>query len=180
MGGGQAETGRWARGREKEEFRRGISAGSVLWVSVWECFVVAVGQNEGKMMPGRSRERTGIFSLPPSSPKSHCPQQCGMGTWTAGALACHPLTERGSVVVVWSVCCEVTCAFLLPFSCPPVSPEADFIGRYCKMKINGTALGSASRCPGEGNNVVSGHQKELRDVQPESRDLLAGSQGRFD
>lgn len=48
------------------------------------------------------------------------------------------------------------------------------------MKINGAALGFASRCPGEGNNVVSGHQKELRDMQPESRDLLAGSQDRFD
>lgn len=37
------------------------------------------------------------------------------------------------------------------------------------MKTNGPALGSASGCPAEGNNVVSGHQKELRDVQPESR-----------
>lgn len=49
MGGGEAETGRWARGREKEEFQREISAGSVLWVGVWECFVAAVGQNARKI-----------------------------------------------------------------------------------------------------------------------------------
>lgn len=108
------------------------------------------------------------------------PQLCAVGTQLHGVLTLSPLPKRGVRLCLWSVCCKVTRTFLLPFSCPPVSPEADFTGRYCKMKINGTALGFASRCPGEGNNVVSGHQKELRDVQPESRDLLAGSQGRFD
>ena len=103
----------------------------------------------------------------------------GRGSWASPVLPHWHI--GGARLGVWSVGCEVTRAFLLPFSCPPASPEADFIGRYCKMKINGTALGGfASGCPGEGNNVVSGHQKELGDVQPESRDLLAGSQGRFD
>lgn len=108
------------------------------------------------------------------------PQLCGMGTHLAGVLTLShpPLPQVGAAwLCCWPVCCKVTHTSSLPFSC---SPEADFMGRYCKMKINGTALGFASRCSAEGNNVVSGHQKELRDVQPESRDLLAGSQGRFD